>query len=67
MRIPKVGEYWYITCGVTTVLGKIQAVSDTTIVAYLPKYKESISYSTLCCDKDVKWEHNLFWKLLGYK
>jgi hypothetical protein len=67
MRVPKVGEYWYANSGTITAFVKIVAVSDSTIIAYLPKYGESISYSITTCTKDVKWEPNWFWRMLGYK
>jgi hypothetical protein len=68
MTQPRVGEYWYInTPGVRTIFGKIVSVSDTTIVAYIPEFKKVVSYSTLITDKDVKWEPNWFFRILGYK
>lgn len=67
MRIPKVDEYWYINAnGCSTVIGRIVAVNNTTVITYLCKYNEFISYSVFATDSDVKWEPNLFWKLLGY-
>lgn len=67
MRIPEVGEYWYIKVNSHSAkIGRIVAVNNTTVVAYLCEYNEFVSYSVFATDSDVKWEPNRFWKLLGY-